>query len=120
MYKLVSKIAAAATLALAAIAPIALASAVHAEGREPTARIAYGDLNLRTPAGAGELEARIQAHGGALCSSIDRTVAGSRIPMSREACVARVRSEVMSQLPRTQQQAFAYGARANPSVVAGR
>lgn len=120
MFKLVSKVAAAGTLALAAIAPLALSTAARAESREPAARIAYGDLNLRTAAGAGELESRIQSEGARLCAAIDRTDTGTRIRMNQATCMNLVRADVLAQMPRQDRAAVLAAANVNSTVVAGR
>ena len=87
------KIIAAATVA-SAFAAVSLFAAAPASAQE--ARIAFGDLNLATTAGADGLDARIDAASRSLCRWVRRP--GSKIN-DRAFCTAAVRAEVMRQLP---------------------
>lgn len=92
MSKFANRLAAVATLALAALPITALTTAAHAaEYRVPVA-----DLNLATAAGAAKFDARLQMATNALCGA-QRQIA------VRNSCKAGVRAEAMEQLS-TQQR----------------
>ena len=81
-------------IAAFAVAAACLFTAVPASADE--ARVAVGDLNFASVAGADSLDARIDAATRNLCRNARRP--GSRIN-DRAFCAAAVRAEVMRQLP---------------------
>ena len=82
------------TAALAATAMLAVASAASAQ----ETRIAYGDLDLTTAAGAQTLDQRISAAAAAMCRDV--RAADSRLSRRNNRCEADARSQIRSQLPR--------------------
>ena len=74
-----------------ALAVAAIAGAASAE-----TRIAYGDLNLSTAAGAAAFDARVADVAQSMCKNATRPV--SRLN-DRAHCAAAVRAEAVSQLP---------------------
>ncbi len=92
-------------IAIAAVAACLLAAA-PALAQE--ARVAVGDLNLASAAGADRLDARIKAAERTLCRHARRL--GSNIS-DRAFCAAAVRAEVMRQLPAQARQDYALARR---------
>lgn len=74
-----------------ALAVAAIAGAASAE-----TRIAYGDLNLSTAAGAAAFDARVEAAAKSMCKAATRP--NSRLNDSAH-CAAAVRVEAVSRLP---------------------
>ncbi len=75
-------------------AVLVLAFAGSASARE--ARIAFGDLDLSSPAGADAFDARVESAAYRMCRGARRS--GSLIT-DRAACRAAVRDEAVRQLP---------------------
>lgn len=94
----------------AAIAAAVLATASAASAQE--ARIAYGDLDLSTTAGAEQLDQRIDAAATAVCRNV--RAADSRL-QRRGSCEASARLEIRRQLPREAQAAL--NARAHTAAL---
>lgn len=84
------------------LASLAAALIVATAGSASAAevRIAWGDLNLSTPAGADAFDARVNAAARKLCRD-------SRIIGGRAACHAAVRDEAVSLLPGAAQVDYA-------------
>ncbi len=82
------------------VAAILFAGAASAE----EARIAVGDLNLATPAGAAALDARVETLARDLCRGARRTAS---LISDRAYCEAAVRAEVMRQLPASSRAEYA-------------
>ena len=87
-----------------AIATVAASLLVAAPAFAQDARVAVGDLNLATAAGADRLDARIKAAERALCRHARRP--GSHIS-DRAFCAAAVRAEVLRLLPARARQDYA-------------
>jgi UrcA family protein len=83
-------------------AALVLAAAGSASAQE--ARIAWGDLNLSTPAGAEAFDARVDAASRKMCRTARRT--GSHLS-DRAFCRAAVQSEALRQLPDTARTEYA-------------
>ncbi|MBJ7484673.1 UrcA family protein [Brevundimonas sp.] len=84
------------------LAACTLAAAGAASAQE--ARIAYGDLDLATTAGAATFDARVQKAARSFCR--ESRGATSRIS-DRTACERAVREEAMAQLPEYAQVRYA-------------
>ena len=97
MSKLVSRIAAVATLALAATPIIGLSAAHAAEAPVPIARIQVGDLTLSNPTDAQEFARRAHLAGARACDAQGLT------GLSARACQMDFRQDVQHAL--TKQQA---------------
>lgn len=70
----------------------------------PSARIAFGDLDLASGAGARTLEARIERGARRACTAINgRSIAG------RSDCLAAFREEAMDRLPTAAREDYARG-----------
>ena len=93
------------TAALAATAMLAVASAASAQ----ETRIAYGDLDLSTAAGAQTLDQRVNTAAANLCRNL-RT-ADSRLNRRNNRCEADTRQQIRSQLPREARAALSAQAR---------
>lgn len=98
MSKSVSRLSAVATLALAVLPSLAIVTGAHAE----TLSVKVSDLNLNTPAGQKVLEQRINVAARQYCAESITT--GTRLG-SPASCRAAVRAEILSKLPKAQQQA---------------
>ncbi|CAN5329344.1 hypothetical protein BH10PSE2_BH10PSE2_07350 [soil metagenome] len=83
-----------------ALSALALAGAASAQD----ARIAFGDLDMSSTAGAAAFDARVEAAARDLCRSVQTT--GSRIDHS-ESCRAAVRAEARSQLSPSARESYA-------------
>lgn len=77
---------------LAAVAAFAVAGSASAQ----EARIAFGDLDMSSAAGADAFDARVEAAARSLCPGVKRP--GSRIS-DRAFCRAAVQTEAVRQLP---------------------
>jgi len=109
MSKLTSKIASAATLALAAIPMLALTTAAHAAPMT----LKVGDLS--SAAGVAAFEQRLDKVANTLCAA-QRQGVGTRM-VNTDGCVEAVRAEAMDNLSQSQRsQVAAYGR----SVLAAR
>ncbi|MGA0544698.1 UrcA family protein [Brevundimonas sp. VNH65] len=86
--------------ALAATSPLPTPSAAPAE--PPIARIAFGDLDLGSTAGARALDARIARAASQAC----RTVTGPSVA-GRADCRATFREEALARLPVAARQDYA-------------
>ena len=87
-----------------AIATVAACLLAAAPAFAQEARVAVGDLNLASAAGADRLDARIAAATRDLCRHVRRP--GSHIS-DRAYCTAAVRAEVLRQLPARSRQDYA-------------
>ncbi len=85
-------------------AALAAATLLAGAASAQDARIAVGDLNLATPAGAAALDARIAATARDLCRGVRRP--GSLIS-DRAYCTAAVRAETLRQMPVARQAEYA-------------
>jgi UrcA family protein len=83
---------------------VAVLSVSPALAQNNDARIAFGDLDLSSAAGAAAFDDRIDQAAGSLCR--DFTVTGSRLART-QACRSAVRAEAMRQLPRSRQIDYA-------------
>jgi len=102
MSKLTSKIASAATLALAAIPMLALTTAAHAAPMN----VKVGDLS--SAAGVAAFEQRLDKVATKLCAA-QRQDVGPRI-VNTEGCIEAVRAEALDRLTQSQRsQVAAYG-----------
>lgn len=97
MSKLTHRLAAVATLALAALPVAALTTTAHAAEY----RVPVGDLQLGTAAGAARFDARLKMAVNALCE-------GQRGVTARSACESSVRAEAMDQLSAGQRRQLAW------------
>ena len=88
-------------------AALVLAAAGSASAQE--ARIAWGDLDLSTSAGAAAFDARVEAASRDLCRSARRP--GSRIS-DRAFCQAAARAEAVRSLPGAARTDYALSRRA--------
>ncbi|HVL42116.1 MAG TPA: UrcA family protein [Brevundimonas sp.] len=77
---------------LAAVAALAVAGPVSAQ----EARIAFGDLDMSSAAGANAFDARVAAAARSLCRGVKKP--GTRIS-DRAFCRAAVQAEAVRQLP---------------------
>ena len=98
------KIFLAAALAATALSAVAVGSASAQTHTGPAARIAFGDLDLSTTAGAAAFDARVDAAAKTLCRGATRPA--SRINDSVH-CAAAVRAEALAQLPNANQRDYA-------------
>jgi UrcA family protein len=96
MSKLVSRIAAIATLALAATPIIGLSAAHAAEGPAPIARIRVGDLTLSNPVDAREFARRAHAAGTRACDAKGLT------GLSAKACLMDFHQDLQHTLTKQQ------------------
>lgn len=87
---------------------VACALAVAGAASAQEARIAYGDLDLTTAAGAQAFDGRIQTAARKLCRDARRP--GSSIP-DQDYCRAAVRNEAVRNLPSTSRAGYASGRR---------
>lgn len=85
----------------AAVVAAVLATASAASAQET--RIAYGDLDLSTAAGAQQLDQRVEAAASNVCRNV--RAADSRL-RRRGSCEASARQEIRRQLPREAQEAL--------------
>ena len=115
MRKIISNIAAVATLSLAIVPVLGLTQAANASELQPTATISFGDLDLTSPSQAAIFKARVETAGEALCRAKLRS---GDLDMPLRGCVAEVHREVERQLPKAQRQALASAARAQAIEVA--
>lgn len=115
MRKFIMSLTTVASLSLAAVPILGLTQAANAA--EPTAHIAYGDLNLSNPAQAAIFKARVETAGQDLCRSMMRK---GELNMPVRACVANAHREAERQLPKTQRQALAFAAAAPTVEVAAK
>lgn len=83
-------------------ATLVLAAAGSASAQE--ARIAWGDLNLATAAGADAFDARVDAASRKMCRDARRP--GTRLS-DQSFCRAAVQSEALRNLPETAQAEYA-------------
>jgi UrcA family protein len=85
---------------LASLAAVLLVAAAAGTASAHEVRIAYGDLDLSTPAGADAFDARVRAAARRMCRST---------PMigGRAACQAAVRDEAVTLLPGAAQVDYA-------------
>jgi UrcA family protein len=112
MSKLVSRIAAIATLALAAT-PIIGLSAAHAASRAaPIARVQIGDLTLSQPEGAREFQRRADHAAEQACSA--RKVRG----LSYRACLMDIAADLREEMTPAQRSALMTGQKARPASFA--
>ena len=93
------------TAALAATAMLAVASAASAQDT----RIAYGDLDLSTAAGAQALDQRISTAAADMCR--DARATDSRLSRRNNRCEANARSQIREKLPREARAALSAQAR---------
>ena len=93
------------TAALAATAMLAVASAASAQ----EARVAYGDLDLSTAAGAQTLDQRINTVAAELCRN--SRASDTRLNRRANRCVSDTRDHIRSQLPREARAALSAQAR---------
>lgn len=100
MRKFIMSITTVASLSLAAVPILGLTQAANAA--EPTARIAYGDLNMADPAQAKIFDARVERAGLDLCRSMMRS---GDLAMPVRACVANAHREADIQVARAKHQA---------------
>ncbi len=103
MSKIVSVTSAIASLCLAALPVVALATSVHAAPAEVTVKV--GDLNLTRPDQAAELQLRIKKVAKALC---DRGGPAADIG-ARLTCERAVKEEVIAKLSDNQRQDLRIG-----------
>ena len=115
MRKFIMSLTTVASLSLAAVPVLGLTQAANAA--EPTARIAYGDLNLASPAHAKIFKARVDAASKAFCKQ--KLDTGDLSTTMRD-CIAAVRREVDRQLPTAQHQALAVAAHSKANEFAAK
>lgn len=102
MSKLITKLAAAATLALAAIPMLALSTAAHAA----PVNLKVGDLS--TAAGVAAFEQRLDRVAKNMCDA-QRLGVGTRM-VKTQGCIEAVRAEAIDSLTQSQRsQVAAYG-----------
>lgn len=115
MRKFIMSVTTVASLSLAAIPVLGLTQAANAA--EPTARIAYGDLNLADPAQAAVFKARVEAAATKLCYA---KMNSGDLAMPLRACVADGLRQAEHQLPEAKRQALAHAANAPTVKVAAK
>ncbi len=103
MRKIISNIAAVATLSLAIVPVLGLTQAANAA--EQTVRVSYADLNLASPQQAAVFKARVEAAGEVVCR--EKQAAGE-LNMTMRGCIADAHRQAAQQL--TQRQAVSYAA----------
>lgn len=94
MFKFSNALAGLATLTLATVPALALATGAHAA---PAAVVKVSDIDLGSARGARTLEKRITAAAQDICDASGRTSLGARA-----ACVESVRSEAKDQIAQRQ------------------
>ncbi|MDR6627470.1 UrcA family protein [Caulobacter segnis] len=115
MRKFIMSFTTVASLSLAAVPVLGLTQAANAA--QPTARVAYGDLNLASPTQAAIFKARVETAGRALCMAKMRA---GELDAPVNACVAAAHREAEQQLPKAQRQALAVAAAARTVEVAAK
>lgn len=115
MRKFIMSLTTVASLSLAAVPIMGLTQAANAA--EPTARIAYGDLNLANPAQAAIFKARVETASRALCMAKLRA---GQLDTPVNACIAAAHRQAQYQLPKAQRQALAFAASAPTVEVAAK
>ncbi len=118
MRKFIMSVTTVASLSLAAIPVLGLTHAANAADREPTARIAYGDLNLADPTQARIFKARVETAATELCRAKMDSDEGLTMPLN--ACIGDAHEQAKHQLSIAQRQALANGLRAAPVQVAAK
>ncbi|KQY28789.1 hypothetical protein ASD21_03020 [Caulobacter sp. Root1455] len=116
MRKFMTRLTAAATVALAAVPALGLLQNAHAA--EPTATISLVGLNLSNPAQAAEFAARVEAAGEQVCSAKARTNPGTDFTMA--GCKVAVREQAARQLSKSQRQGLRVAIRSTPLAIATR
>lgn len=111
MRKIISNIAAVATLSLAIVPVLGLTQAANAA--DMTVRVSYSDLNLANPQQAAVFKARVEAAGDKVCR--DKQLTGD-LHMTFRGCIAEAHRQAASQLSDANRQALTYAAAA-PSVA---
>jgi len=114
MRKLIMSLTTVASLSLAALPVLGLASA--AQAAEPVARIQVGDLNLRDAGQAAQFDARVTSEGRKLC----RRIADARTALTHSACMTQVRAAAHADLSAAQRRDIAIARSAQPIRIAGR
>lgn len=116
MRKFIMSVTTVASLSLAAVPILGLTQAANAA--EPTARIAYGDLNLADSAQAAIFKARVETAADKLCRAKMSSSEGLAMPV--RACVAEGHRQAARQLPKAQRQALTMAAAAPTVEVAAK
>jgi UrcA family protein len=116
MRKLMTSLAAVATVTLAAVPALGLLQAAHAEDR--TATVSLVGLNLSNPAHAAEFAARVDAAAEQVCGAKARNNPDGDFTMA--GCKVAARKQVALQLSSAQRQGLRMAARAIPVAVAAR
>lgn len=116
MRKFIMSLTTVASLSLAAVPILGLTQAANAA--EPTARIAYGDLNLADPAQAAIFKARVEVAADQLCRTKMRSAEG--LNMTIRACIDDGHRQAERQLSKPQRQALASADRAQTVEVAAK
>jgi len=114
MRKFIMSLTTVASLSLAAVPVLGLASTAHAAG--PVARIAVGDLDLRDPAQAATFDRRVDQEGRKLC----RKVADARTGLSHGACMTQVRAVARAELSGSQRRDLILAVQGQPVRLASR
>lgn len=114
MRKFIISLTTIASLSLAAVPILGLASA--AQAAEPVARIKVGDLNLRDPAQAAQFHARVKTEGAELCRQMAEAGSG----LSRNGCLIQVRALAQAELSAAQRRDLGLAGQARAMQVAGR
>jgi len=115
MRKFIMSLTTVASLSLAAIPVLGLTQAANAA--DLTVRVAYGDLNLATPAHAKIFKARVEAASETFCRQQLDT---GNLSTTMRGCVAAVRRQVDMQLPAAQHQALAMAAQSKATEFAAK
>ncbi|NQE63250.1 UrcA family protein [Caulobacter sp. RHG1] len=105
MRKIISNIAAVATLSLAIVPVLGLTQAANAAERQTSATVSFADLDLNNPAQAAIFKARVETAGETLCRAKLRQ---GDLQMPLRLCVAEAHRQADRQLPAAQRNALAY------------
>lgn len=117
MRKIISNIAAVATLSLAIVPVLGLTQAANAAERQASATVSFADLDLNNPAQAAIFKARVETAGEALCRNKLRQ---GDLQMPLRLCVAEAHRQADRQLPTAQRKAFAYASHAKTMELAAK
>ncbi|MBC9034391.1 UrcA family protein [Sphingomonas sp. JC676] len=84
--------------------PLALIGAcmAPAPGRyaEPAARVAYGDLTFKAPAGRAELHQRVEAAARQFCRRHGKDVTPGELRLDASYCLEMLRASIVDAMPR--------------------
>jgi len=78
---------------------------------EPTARVAYADLALDSPAGRAELRQRVAQAARAYCREHEAEVTPQVLRNDRQFCLVALRNTIAADMPGAVRRAYARGLR---------